>query len=114
MLSFNNSYMILAPAIMTSEKEPKVAAAKCLESVALDPESYRIGHTKARIITRLMAPQCGDSMTSDIRYHTDNLVFCFCPTFGPAQVFFMHYIPSIHIRLYVPKTWLVYPLYVPV
>lgn len=43
-----NSYMILAPAIMAAEKEPKVAAAKCLESVQLDPESYRIGHTKAR------------------------------------------------------------------
>jgi len=41
--------MILAPAIMTQEKDPKIAAAKCLESVALDPESYRIGHTKARI-----------------------------------------------------------------
>jgi myosin heavy chain 6/7 len=40
--------MILAPAIMTAEKEAKVAAAKCLESVGLDPESYRIGHTKAR------------------------------------------------------------------
>lgn len=40
--------MILAPAIMTSEPEPKDAAAKCLESVELDPESYRIGHTKAR------------------------------------------------------------------
>lgn len=39
--------MILAPAIMTQEKDPKVAAAKCLESVQLDPESYRIGHTKA-------------------------------------------------------------------
>lgn len=43
-----NSYMILAPAIMAAEKEPKVAAAKCLEEVQLDPESYRIGHTKAR------------------------------------------------------------------
>lgn len=48
-LCSTNSYMILAPAIMTAEKEPKVAAAKCLESVALDPESYRIGHTKARL-----------------------------------------------------------------
>lgn len=41
--------MILAPAIMTAEKDPKEAARKCLESVELDPESYRIGHTKARI-----------------------------------------------------------------
>lgn len=47
--------MILAPAIMTAEKDPKVAAAKCLESVQLDPESYRIGHTKA---SSLSHPQC--------------------------------------------------------
>ncbi|XP_077289746.1 myosin heavy chain isoform X34 [Arctopsyche grandis] len=43
---FKLRYMILAPAIMTQEKDPKTAAAKCLESVQLDPESYRIGHTK--------------------------------------------------------------------
>lgn len=41
--------MILAPAAMTAEKDPKKAAAKCFESINLDPESYRIGHTKARI-----------------------------------------------------------------
>lgn len=40
--------MILAPAIMTSEKDQKKAAFKCFESVGLDPDSYRIGHTKAR------------------------------------------------------------------
>lgn len=43
-----NSYMILAPALMAAESDPKIAARKCLESVQLDPESYRIGHTKAR------------------------------------------------------------------
>ncbi|XP_065353738.1 myosin heavy chain, muscle isoform X1 [Cloeon dipterum] len=43
---FKLRYMILAPAIMQAESDPKVAAAKCLESVELDPESYRIGHTK--------------------------------------------------------------------
>ncbi|XP_026327783.1 myosin heavy chain, muscle isoform X16 [Hyposmocoma kahamanoa] len=43
---FKLRYMILAPAIMTAEKDPKEAARKCLESVELDPESYRIGHTK--------------------------------------------------------------------
>lgn len=43
-----NSYMILAPVAMTAEKDPKEAARKCLEEVGLDPESYRIGHTKAR------------------------------------------------------------------
>lgn len=41
------SYMILAPAAMAAQKDPKVAAAKCFEECALDPDSYRIGHTKA-------------------------------------------------------------------
>ncbi|KAI8436479.1 hypothetical protein MSG28_010041 [Choristoneura fumiferana] len=59
---FKLRYMILAPAIMTSEKDPKEAARKCLEAVELDPESYRIGHTKARILWglecyKILAPQ---------------------------------------------------------
>lgn len=41
--------MILAPAIMAAESDPKTAAAKCLLEVQLDPESYRIGHTKASL-----------------------------------------------------------------
>ena len=41
--------MILAPATMAAESEPKNAASKCLEEIGLDPESYRIGHTKARV-----------------------------------------------------------------
>lgn len=40
--------MILAPAAMSAEKDPREAAKKCLEINELDPESYRIGHTKAR------------------------------------------------------------------
>ena len=32
---------------MTAEKDPKIAAAKCFDSIGLDPDSYRIGHTKA-------------------------------------------------------------------
>ncbi|XP_037817634.1 myosin heavy chain, muscle isoform X40 [Lucilia sericata] len=43
---FKQRYMILAPAIMAAEKQPKNAAAKCLESVGLDSDMYRIGHTK--------------------------------------------------------------------
>lgn len=39
--------MILDPAQMTKEKDPKKAAGKCLETVGLDPDMYRIGHTKA-------------------------------------------------------------------
>lgn len=53
--------MILAPAIMTAEPDPKKAGAKCLEAVALDPESYRIGHTRVNAIeiyfTRVPEPQ---------------------------------------------------------
>jgi len=45
--------MILAPATMAAESDPKVAAAKCLEEVKLDPESYRIGHTK---VVQTLAP----------------------------------------------------------
>ncbi|KAK9752705.1 Myosin head (motor domain) [Popillia japonica] len=46
---FKLRYMILAPATMAAEKDPKEAARKCLEEVGfgLDSESYRIGHTKA-------------------------------------------------------------------
>lgn len=41
--------MILAPAIMAAESDPKNAADKCLQSLeALDADKYRIGHTKAR------------------------------------------------------------------
>lgn len=42
--------MILAPAVMAAEKLPKNAATKCLEAVGLDPDLYRIGNTKARIL----------------------------------------------------------------
>lgn len=34
---------------MMAEKEGKNAAQKCFDAIGLDPESYRIGHTKARI-----------------------------------------------------------------
>lgn len=34
---------------MTAEKDPKVAAFKCFDGIGLDPDMYRIGHTKARI-----------------------------------------------------------------
>lgn len=39
--------MILAPQLMAQEKDPKKAAAHCFNSIELDPENYRIGHTKA-------------------------------------------------------------------
>ncbi|XP_066140650.1 myosin heavy chain, muscle isoform X46 [Euwallacea fornicatus] len=43
---FKLRYMILAPATMAAEKEAKEAARKCLEEIGLDPDSYRVGHTK--------------------------------------------------------------------
>lgn len=33
---------------MSAEPDNKVAAAKCFQEVGLDPDSYRIGFTKAR------------------------------------------------------------------
>lgn len=42
-----HSYKILAPAEMDAEPNPKIATQKCLESTTLDPDFYRIGHTKA-------------------------------------------------------------------
>lgn len=41
------SYQILAPQEMFHEKDPKKAAAACFNKIGLDPELYRIGHTKA-------------------------------------------------------------------
>jgi hypothetical protein len=41
------SYKILAPAEMDAEPNPKIATEKCLASTTLDPDFYRIGHTKA-------------------------------------------------------------------
>ncbi|XP_039445226.1 myosin heavy chain, muscle isoform X7 [Culex pipiens pallens] len=43
---FKLRYLILAPAAMMAEKEGKNAAQKCFDAIGLDPESYRIGHTK--------------------------------------------------------------------
>lgn len=33
---------------MANEEDPKKAAKGCFDSIGLDPELYRIGHTKAR------------------------------------------------------------------
>ncbi|XP_060814113.1 myosin heavy chain, muscle isoform X25 [Bombus pascuorum] len=41
---FKLRYMILAPAAMASEADPKKAAQKCFDEIGLDPENYRIGH----------------------------------------------------------------------
>lgn len=42
------SYQILAPGPMGLEKDGKKCAGICLETTGLDPELYRLGHTKAR------------------------------------------------------------------
>lgn len=41
------SYQILAPTEMYNEKDPKKSAKLCFDKIGLDPELYRIGHTKA-------------------------------------------------------------------
>lgn len=48
--------MILAPNEMKSEPDDRKAAKLCLEKIALDPEWYRIGHTKARNIWKELPP----------------------------------------------------------
>lgn len=40
--------MILAPNEMKSEPDERKASKLCLETIKLDPDWYRIGHTKAR------------------------------------------------------------------
>lgn len=51
--SWSFSYLILAPAAMTAEKDQKKSAQKCFDAVGLDPDMYRIGHTKARNIQKI-------------------------------------------------------------
>jgi hypothetical protein len=41
------SYQILAPTEMYNEKDQKKSAQMCFDKIGLDPELYRIGHTKA-------------------------------------------------------------------
>ncbi|KAH1016368.1 hypothetical protein HUJ04_007601 [Dendroctonus ponderosae] len=55
---FKLRYMILAPATMAAEKEAKEAARKCLEEIGLDPDSYRVGHTKARLSCPCLKSHC--------------------------------------------------------
>lgn len=40
--------MILAPNEMKAEPDERKAGKICLETIKLDPDWYRIGHTKAR------------------------------------------------------------------
>jgi len=46
---YPSRYKILAPAAVDKAKEPKDAAAAVLDSTGLDPDMYRLGHTKARL-----------------------------------------------------------------
>lgn len=70
------SYQILAPAKMQAEKDLKKAAEACLDTVALDPELFRLGHTKARIILNTFHQLAG----RDSRKSVD---VCFFPIFNP-------------------------------
>jgi len=43
---FKHRYLILAPEKMKAEKDEKKGAQACFDSVELDPDKYRLGHTK--------------------------------------------------------------------
>lgn len=42
-----SSYKILNPAAVAKESDEKKCAAHILDNTGLDPENYRLGHTKA-------------------------------------------------------------------
>ena len=48
-IPFTHSYLILAPGPMQAEKDLKKSAGLCLDSTGLDPETYRLGHTKVTL-----------------------------------------------------------------
>jgi hypothetical protein len=56
-LSTTKSYLILAPAKIKAESEEKKAAQACFEEIQLDPDRYRLGHTKARYLKYLHIPK---------------------------------------------------------
>lgn len=72
------SYSILAPAKMNSEKDLKKAAEACLDSVSLDPELFRLGHTKARMILNTFHHVVR-------RDYRESVVVCFIPFSFPSQ-----------------------------
>jgi len=75
---------------MDKEADPKTAASKCLEEVGLDPESYRIGHTKARWVTPVVVP---DPTPHHPTLFVKATLLTFCsdvgrPKYQPALLFF--------------------------
>lgn len=86
------SYMIIAPAIMTAEKDQKKAAFKCFESVGLDPDSYRIGHTKARYF-------CFWINFISFFVFRSSTTFFLCPSFAVSVNFLLNYPKTIRPRL---------------
>lgn len=69
--------MILAPAEMTAEKDQKKAAQKCFDVVGLDPDMYRIGHTKARYYTILQKKK-SSPLSPRLRLFINSSSFSFC------------------------------------
>ncbi|XP_043241405.1 myosin heavy chain, muscle-like isoform X27 [Amphibalanus amphitrite] len=43
---FKHRYIVLAPAIMKKHDDDKDATRACLETIEMDPEKFRLGHTK--------------------------------------------------------------------
>lgn len=85
--------MILAPATMAAEKDPKEAARKCLEEIGLDPDGYRVGHTKARV-----EPLCRNFTT--LVYCLSCKSFCNSPLL-PGYIETLRLYKSLHSNLII-------------
>ena len=73
------SYMILAPNEMQAEPDERKSAKVCLETIQLDPELYRIGHTKAR--SNKLEPKTSNRYINQMRlpstFHIVHFYFLF-------------------------------------
>jgi hypothetical protein len=78
---------------MEKEEDPKIAAAKCFEEIGLDPDSYRIGHTKARRAIRLV---CSSSHSVHGNVTFNSLKWCRSSKI-PSDTAFLGYSSLIQI-----------------
>jgi hypothetical protein len=58
---------------MANEEDPKKAAKACFDSIELDPELYRIGHTKARKNSLCDNPYLSYRLLNGIQMFVSNL-----------------------------------------
>lgn len=71
---------------MEAAKEPKEAASACLDKIELDPEKYRIGHTKAsKIIMIEFFFHCNNFSNFLIIHGVIIHLFCWCISFNQVS-----------------------------